>query len=268
MPTRSHLPSPNSFTSFFSALFNHRNRAFKTALVLSVVLHAMLFLPAGLFRTHRPPTFNENLVEIKLLQNQKKARPKPAKQVSPASKPIVKHKRKLKTKKKPIPKNKQREVVKKSSLARRRTLVKKKKPAASDKLAEIKKRLARQREENQLDNIRQRLRETTSPEAQARQASLTQVYNQTLTAWIMRNWHLPEHLLNSGLEATISLTIAASGKLLAQNEESLSGNLIFDRAMRQAIANANPFPPFPTELTIPQEEFVITFNPNNIKKEN
>jgi TonB family protein len=84
----------------------------------------------------------------------------------------------------------------------------------------------------------------------------------------MRNWHLPEHLLNSGLEATICLTIAASGTLLSQTEEQLSGNTIFDHAMRQAINNANPFPPFPAELTIPQEEFVITFNPNNITKEN
>ena len=268
MTTRSDLPSLPSFIRSISTLFNHRNRTFRIALALSVGLHVILFLPANLFKAHRRPTLNENLVEIKLIPNQKKSHTKSEKQTRTTSKPILKQKRKLKTKKKHIPKKKPREVVKKSSLARRRTLVKKKKPSSSDKLDEIKKRLVRQHEEKQLDSIRRRLRESISPAARAREAILTQVYNQTLTAWIMHNWHLPEHLLNSGLEATISLTIAASGKLLAQNEESLSGNLIFDRAMRQAIAHANPFPPFPAELTIPQEEFVITFNPNNIRKEN
>ena len=81
----------------------------------------------------------------------------------------------------------------------------------------------------------------------------------------MRNWHLPEHLLNSGLEATISLTIDASGKLLKQSEEQLSDSPIFNHAMRQAVVNASPFPPFPAGLNIPQEEFVVTFNPNNLK---
>ncbi len=268
MTTRSNILSQYSFTNVISALLNHRDRAFRIALALSVGVHVILFLPANLFKTHRRPTLNENLVEIKLIPNQKKSPAKKEKPARTTSKPVLKPKRKLKTKKKHIPKKKPREVVKKSSLARRRTLVKKKKPSSSEKLDEIKKRLARQHEEKQLDSIRRRLRESSSPAARTQQAGLTQVYNQTLTTWIMRNWNLPEHLLNSGLEATISLTIAASGKLLAQNEESLSGNPIFDRAMRQAIAHANPFPPFPAELTIPQEEFVITFNPNNIRKEN
>ena len=268
MSTRFKISSLQSLSNHILSLFNHREHAFKTALILSIILHAMLFLPVSLFKTHRVPSLNENLVEIKLIQNQPQKRDVPKKPVRTSRKPVLKHKRKLKTKKKTVTRKKPREVVKKSSLARKRTKIKKKKPASSNKLDEIKKRLARQREEERLDTIRRRLHKNNSPAAQARQAGLTQAYNRTLTAWIMRNWHLPEHLLNSGLEATVSLTIAASGELLAEKEESLSGNLIFDRAMRQAINLANPFPPFPSELTIPQEEFVITFNPNNIKKEN
>lgn len=246
---------------------NGTNRTFKIALALSFILHALLLMPSLLSKPSKRPLPSENLVEVKFVTNKQTPKTSPKKKIKKTSKPILKHKRKLKTKKKPAPQKKPRDTVKESTLARRRSKPKKKTPAASNKLDEIKKRLARQQEEEKLNEIRQRLRSNASPAAKARQNSLTQTYNRTLTAWIMRNWHLPEHLLNSGLEATISLTITASGTLLNQTEEQLSGNTIFDHAMRQAISNANPFPPFPAELTIPQEEFVITFNPNNINKE-
>ena len=265
------LPSPTSKTKNFSRhivrRINGSNRAFKIALVLSFTLHVLLLLPSLLSKSPRRPLPNENLVEVKLIAKTQKPKAtlrKPAQRI----KPTLKRKRKLKRKKKSVPKKKSRKVTKESTLARRRSVPRKKKPETDNKLDEIKKRLAQQQEEKKLDQIRQRLRSSTSPEAKARQSSLTQAYNRTLTAWIMRNWHLPEYLLNSGLEATISLTIAASGALLSQTEEQLSGNAIFDHAMRQAVNNANPFPPFPAELTLPQEEFVITFNPNNINKEN
>jgi len=247
---------------------NGPNRTFKIALGLSFILHVLLFMPSLLSKPRNRALPSENLVEIKLVTNKPIPKTAPKKKLQKTDKPILKHKKKLKTKKKKAPKKKSPDVAKESTLARRPSKPKKKTPAAGNKLDKIKKRLARQQEEEKLNEIRQRLRSNTSPEAKARQNSLTQAYNHILTAWIMRNWHLPEHLLNSGLEATISLTISASGALLDQTEERLSGNTIFDHAMRQAISNANPFPPFPAELTIPQEEFVITFNPNNITREN
>ncbi len=255
-------------SQYIARRMNGPNRTFKIALGVSLILHALLFMPSLLSKPRKRALPNENLVEVKLVANKPIPKTVPKKKLSKTSKPILKHKRKLKTKKKTALKKKSRKIAKESTLARRPSKPKKKTPAASNKLDEIKKRLARQQEEEKLNEIRRRLRSSASPAAKARQNSLTQAYNRTLTAWIMRNWHLPEYLLNSGLEATTSLTIAASGALLSQTEEQLSGNAIFDHAMRQAINNANPFPPFPAELTIPQEEFVITFNPNNIIKEN
>jgi protein TonB len=209
------------------------------------------------------------------LKREKGATKKPARKKNPkaAAKPRIKQKtsRKLKRKprRKPAPPKKHKKVTRKSTLARKKSKPRKQKPKAADKrLAEIKKKLARQREEEKLAAIRQRLKQENSPAAQARRNTLLQEYQQLLKAWLMRNWHLPEHLLNSGLEATISLTIDASGQLISQKEEKLSGNLLFDNAMRQAVAGAEPFPPFPPDLKIPQEEFVITFNPNNLKKPN
>ncbi len=204
-------------------------------------------------------------MEVKLVTPEPRPRhqPKPS---PPPAKPSFKRKVKTKINKKPATLKKPKTIAKESPLARHRSVPKKKPAPTSDKLTEIKNRLARQREEQKLNDIRQRLRQAASPAARAQQASLTNTYNNQLSAWLMRNWHLPEHLLNSGLEATISLTIDASGKLLKQSEEKLSGNPIFDHAMRQAVTNATPFPPFPAELNIPQEEFVVTFNPNNLKQ--
>ena len=261
----SSLSSPSHHTT---STLTGRNRAFEIALTLSLCLHVMLFFSTRLLKPHRFHNLNENLVEVKLVRKKPESAVRPRQKAKPAVKPRLKQKRKLKRKKKSAAVKKHKVVTKTSSLARRPSRPKKKTPPEDNHLNDIKKRLARQREEAKLNAIRQRLHNNLSPAARARQASLTQTYNRTLTAWIMRNWHLPEYLLNSGLEATISLTITASGTLLTQKEERLSGNSIFDHAMRQAIADANPFPPFPEELTIPQEEFVINFNPRNISKEN
>ncbi len=242
------------------------NRIWAAALGLSVLLHALLFMPS-LYRD-KWLTTRERLVEVSLVppQARKKTprRPAPPVHKRVKRKPKVKPKIKNKARKKPVPTKKRKVVDQKSALARKKSHRRKSAPPR-DRLAEIKKRLARQREEQQLEKIRQRLRQDFSPAAKARQATLSREYQMLLKAWLMRNWHLPEHLLNSGLEAVVSLTIDASGNLLAQKEEKLSGNLLFDNAMRQAIINAAPFPPFPEELKIPREEFVITFNPNNLK---
>ncbi|MCD6534050.1 MAG: TonB C-terminal domain-containing protein [Deltaproteobacteria bacterium] len=244
-------------------LFAGKERSFKLALCLSFILHILILIPYPQFKS-RPFLNPDNLMEVKLeaLKPMPRRQPKPS---PPPAKPSFKRKIKTKIKKKPAILKKQKIVAKESPLAKRRSVPKKKSAPANDKLAEIKKRLSQQREAQKLNDIRQRLRQESSPAVRAKQASLTQVYNNQLKAWLMRNWHLPEHLLNSGLEATISLTIDASGQLLEQSEEKLSSNSTFNHAMRQAIVNATPFPPFPAELNIPQEEFVITFDPNNLK---
>ncbi len=263
MTTKQQLSPPNLSPNHIWQLFESKERALKLALCLSLTLHILMLLPLPMLKL-RPTLETNNLMEIKLIAQEPLPhnQPKPS---SPPAKPSFKRKVKTKISKKPAVLKKQKTVIKDSLLARQRSVPKKKPAPASDKISEIKKRLARQREEQKLNDIRQRLRQEFSPASRARQASLTQAYQNQLKAWLMRSWHLPEHLLNSGLVSTISLTIDASGKLLIKSEEKLSGNPIFDHAMRQAVINASPFPPFPVELNIPQEEFVITFDPNNLK---
>ncbi|RLB72493.1 MAG: hypothetical protein DRH03_04565 [Deltaproteobacteria bacterium] len=244
-------------------LFDNKEKNWPLALGLSFIIHLMIIVPSSTLR-NRPIIDPGNLMEVKLVAPQKTLT-KPSKSSQPPTKPVFKRRVKTKIKKKPATLKKKTVITKESTLAKRKSIPRKKPIQASNKLDEIKKRLARQQDEQKLNNIRERLRRESSPAAQARQASLTQTYQMQLKAWLMRNWHLPEHLLNSGLEATISLTIAANGRLLAQTEEKLSDNLIFNHAMHQAVINATPFPSFPEELNIHQEEFVITFNPNNLK---
>ena len=255
---------PNLFPVHIISHFYHHDRGWTLALCISFALHIILLLPSSIPRP-RPSLDIGNPIEIKLVTPHNSPH-KTVKPVQPATTPKFKRKIKTKINKKPTTLKKTTIPAKKSPLARRKSIPKKKTTPTSDKLNEIKKRLARQKEEEKLNNIRQRLRQESSPAARAQQANLTKNYQNQLAAWLMRNWHLPEHLLNSGLEATISLTIDASGKLLIQTEEKLSDNPIFNHAMRQAVINASPFPPFPKELNIPQEEFVITFNPNNLKQ--
>ncbi|MCK5540393.1 MAG: TonB C-terminal domain-containing protein [Deltaproteobacteria bacterium] len=249
-------------------LLDSKERALKLALCLSFTLHIIVLIPIPRFKLS--PDF-ANLMEVSLVAP--KSRQEHQSKLPPPFKPNFKQKLKTKIKNKPAALKKQKTITKKSPLAKRRSIPKKNQARTSNKLAEIKKKLALEREEQKLldekrklDDIRQRHQRELSSTAMIRQARLIMAYQTQLKAWLMRNWHLPEHLLNSGLEATISLTIDASGKLLEQFEEKLSNNLIFDNAMRQAIINANPFPSFPADLNIPREEFVITFNPNNISQ--
>lgn len=264
MTAKAKTSSPDLLSDHIFLHFDNHDKGWWLALSLSFILHIVILLPASLPRT-RPAFDSADLMKIKLVapQESPKKTAKPVKKVSP---PGFKRKIKTKINKKPKSLKKRKVTAKDSPLARRKSIPKKKPAPANNKLDSIKKRLARQEEEKKLDAIRQRLRQESSPAARARQLSLTQEYQNQLAAWLMRNWHLPEHLLNSGLEATICLTIDASGKLLLQNEEKLSSNPLFNHAMRQAVINASPFPPFPETLNIPQEEFVITFNPNNLKQ--
>ena len=264
MTIQQRLSLPHFFPDQILQLFSGKERAWRLALCLSFILHILILIPFPQFRP-RPSLESGNRIEVRLVTPKPIShnRPKPQ---PPQAKPSFKRKVKTKINKQPATLKKPKTIAKKSPLARRRSVPEKKLSPTSDKLTEIKKRLARQNEEQKLNDIRQRLRQDSSPAARAQQASLTQAYQMQLKAWLMRNWHLPEHLLNSGLEATISLTIDASGKLLKQSEEQLSDNQIFNHAMRQAVINASPFPPFPAKLKILQEEFVVTFNPNNLKQ--
>ncbi|MBN2704859.1 MAG: TonB C-terminal domain-containing protein [Deltaproteobacteria bacterium] len=253
------LPEPYSRLTTKSG-----NQLWYPALGLSLLLHLILLLPLPGFksRVFLEPT---DLLEISLLDPKPESKPEAKPKTQPTPEPDFKRKTKVNIDKNPTAPKKEKKLDKESALAKKPSLPNKKTRPEADKLAPIKERLAQQREAQRLNQIRERLRRETDPKNQARQMTLLNDYSAYLTAWLMRNWHLPEHLLNSGLEASISLTLDASGNLLRQKEDKLSGNPLFDSAMRQAVTRSSPFPPFPEELQLLQEEFIVNFNPKNLR---
>lgn len=268
----------NQATGCFSLVFRfidlESDRLWWLALSLSALLHLMFFLPWPAFFRLRLPT-SPPAIEVTLVRPEKPA-PAPSK---PAvkKKPAAALKKKVLKKKEPKPETKppaKKKIDRESPLARRQSIPRKQKevvrekreqPKPDQRLTEIKERLNQEQEQRRLEEIRDRLRRENSPAARAQQAALTRSYLLQLESWLMRHWNLPEHLLNSGMEAVIILTISADGRLLAQHEEKLAADPLFNHAMRQAVLAAAPFPAFPPELKLDREEFVITFNPKLLR---
>jgi colicin import membrane protein len=190
--------------------------------------------------------------------------PKPsARQAAPAKKTIPQ-------KKSTISKKKRILIAKEPAL--KKSPIKKSKPAVRSKkpdLSKIRRKLAKEEQEKTVEQIKARLAQnkTANPPAAISAAGNYQLnrYAEQLKAWITDRWKLPELLLKEKLSATVSLTIDAAGNLVKQHPEKMSGNQLFDDSILKAIARAVPFPPFPPAMDKPQEEFVITFDPNDIQ---
>ncbi len=180
----------------------------------------------------------------------------PARKVIPRKKSVISKKKRIITANKP--------TVKKSH-------IKKIKPAARNKkpdLSNIRRKLAKEEEEKAVNRIKTRLarNKTANPPAATSAVGNYQLnrYAEQLKAWITDHWQLPELLLKEKLTATVSLTIDSTGRLVRQNLEKMSGNRLFDDSIIKAIKRAAPFPPFPPAMDKAQEEFVITFDPNDV----
>lgn len=196
-----------------------------------------------------------------LLMNQPKQ--PPARRAAPAKKVISRKKSAISKKKRII-------VAKKPTV--KKNSIKKTKPAARSKkpdLSKIRQKLAKEEHEKAVKRIKTRLAQNktaTKPVAISAVGNYQlNRYAQQLKAWITDHWQLPELLLNEKLSATVSLTINATGNLIKQDPEKMSGNQLFDDSILKAIARAAPFPSFPPAMDKTQEEFVITFDPHDIQ---
>ena len=241
-----------SITRFF------RDEPIRSFLLLSLVVH--LFF---LISWPRPRNYGHRDMDriAVLLMNQPKQ--PPARQATPAKKVIPRKKSAISKKKRIIVANKP--TIKKSP-------IKKTKPAARNKkpdLSKIRQKLAKEEEKKAVSRIKTRLaRNKTANQPVAISAvgnyQLNR-YAEQLKAWITDHWQLPELLLQEKLSATVSLTINASGNLVKQKPEKMSGNRLFDDSILRAIARSAPFPSFPPAMDKTQEEFIITFDPHDIQ---
>ncbi|MFA5352910.1 MAG: cell envelope integrity protein TolA [Thermodesulfovibrionales bacterium] len=74
-------------------------------------------------------------------------------------------------------------------------------------------------------------------------------YYSQVMAGIRKQWIFPESL-GKGLEAIVSIRVAADGKVTIIGMEKGSGNPLFDRSVLRAINLASPLPPPPREMEI------------------
>ena len=74
-------------------------------------------------------------------------------------------------------------------------------------------------------------------------------YYARVTQQIWSEWIYPD-LDSKGLEVVISIQIGGDGKVISQEIEKSSGNLLFDRSAAKAILKASPLPPPPVEMEI------------------
>jgi colicin import membrane protein len=83
----------------------------------------------------------------------------------------------------------------------------------------------------------------------ALQSKGTDSYYALVTRKIWSEWIYPESDL-SGLEVVITIKIDSEGKVISQEIEKSSGNILFDRSAVKAISKASPLPPPPVEMEI------------------
>jgi len=235
-----------------------RHDSFRSFLILSLAIHLLFLISWPRPRSGRFQ--NMSSIAVQLVQPSK---PSPVRKKVPAKKTIPRKKTTISKKKRIIVAKKP--TVKKSTIRKKRPAARKKKPD----LSKIRQKLAREKQEKAVSRIKNRLanEKPIRPPATLSAAGNYQLnlYAEQLKAWITDHWQLPELLLKEKLTATIAITINANGQLINQQPEKMSGNQLFDDSIFKAITRSAPFPPFPPAMNKDQEEFVITFDPNDIQ---
>jgi len=92
------------------------------------------------------------------------------------------------------------------------------------------------------------------------QSTESDAYYGLITEKIWSEWIYPEYD-SSGLEVVISFKIDVQGKVVSQEIEKSSGNVLFDRSAVKAILKASPLPPPPAEMDIGVRFTGVRFTP-------
>ncbi len=111
------------------------------------------------------------------------------------------------------------------------------------------KRIAELKSKKRFENIRQ----SASVKADAEHAVVDSSraertldeYTSKVNDKIKRAWVYPDLGQMAGMEATVSVTVQADGRIIVNRIERTSGNAIFDRSALRAIAKASPVAPPP-----------------------
>ena len=232
--------------------------SFKVSLLISFLFHVFLLtivFYASIERTQYfsfSPVYQVNIVEIP-----------PVKKVK-----IKKH---IKAKKTSFKKISKRNITKTTSKA---ISIKKKKTGKNnweDFLAQRIKSIEKKVKKRKITKVAEEIKEGISGEVLGefisnnfnnKSLSLAfQVYYRKVWEKIKKNWILPTFLLKEAnqLEAIVVLKINRQGKIISKYFEKSSGNIIFDRSVKEAIEKSVPLPPLPKDYTKNFHEIGVRF---------
>jgi len=106
----------------------------------------------------------------------------------------------------------------------------------------------------------------SSPQTSASMESILNKYYGIIWSKIKEEWTIPENLLKEkemvDIETIIVLIIGRDGKIQKSWFEKKSGNAVYDQSAMRAIMKAEPFPPFPRELSEKTLEIGYRFSPD------
>lgn len=91
-------------------------------------------------------------------------------------------------------------------------------------------------------------------------------YYAALSNRLLQFWALPEYMQKqTGLQATVVITINQNGTIADMFFESRSGDRVYDQFVRKTIAEADPLPPIPPALKKQRLEIGLVFRPGGIQ---
>ncbi len=216
----------------------------RTAAVVSLLLHVLLFLTASVAFRNTTRLKLPEVYSVKVVTTGgKKGGPPGIRQI----KRIKERRRKILSKKKAVVVEKEvRETVRKGV----KEPVKEERPLVSveEEIALLK---AKKEIEERVKLKRQVLvsLEEIGGTGGA-EMTVEDAYWAEVRQRIWQEWVVPEFLIKEGLEAVISIRVKRDGTVEILEVESSSGEPLFDRAAIRALQKASPLPPPPRQMDI------------------
>jgi len=248
-----------------------REPSLKETAVLSLILHALVFLTAFLLIKKTslvtlPSPYMVRLVSPAKVTPKKarvaagKARIGKKVKVKAATKPrhkVVKKRRPARIVKKAVAVEKTSRPSDAVTLEERIAAIRAKKRI--EKVVALRKTVLSVKKEERPENVQPNAgREAAAPEGGSADAegSLIAGYYSLVQERVWSEWVFPGFRTEEGLEAVVDIKIYKDGRVKIQGIKKSSGNTLFDRSVLRAIAKASPLPPPPYEL-----EIAVRFTP-------
>ena len=231
-----------------------REPSLRETAVLSLVLHALVFVTALLFMKKASHVTLPSPYVVRLVSPATVA-PKKAK--APAVK--VRSRKQVKPKAAEKPKRKAAAKSSRARAAKKKAVTLKEASRAPDTVT-IEERIAAIRAKKRIEKVVALRKAVLSVKREEQPAApvtpaggegpLLAGYYSLVQERVWSEWVFPGLRTEEGLETVVDIKVLKDGKVKVEGVKKSSGNTLFDRSVLRAIAKASPLPPPPYELEI------------------